>query len=167
MKLPLLRNNNICHCISTKMRWIASLWGAVTWKLRHLQILFLGCISASELCHLEKRDLDLKNHTIRFRGGKGGRDGIALIMSVHAPLSSILKFAQPPKESINLYSILILTDDEERPANRMFLSYRREAGVDSPTALMFSHAYPGAFLLILCISCWGPDIGTDYDICTC
>jgi integrase/recombinase XerD len=67
MKLPLLKNNehlpfyfdeDDMNCIFMACR-----------NLKHfamLQTLFFGCLRASELCHLEDRDLDLENHTIRI-----------------------------------------------------------------------------------------------------
>lgn len=51
-------------------------------NLKHLcmfQVLFYGCLRASELCNLDDDDLDLKNLTVRVRQGKGGRDGYGLI----------------------------------------------------------------------------------------
>ncbi len=51
-------------------------------NIKHLaiyQTLFYGCLRATELCNLDDRDVDLKNRTLRIRGGKGGRDGLVLI----------------------------------------------------------------------------------------
>jgi integrase/recombinase XerD len=51
-------------------------------NLKHLcmfQVLFYGCLRASELCNLDDDDLDLKNLTVRVRQGKGGRDGYGFI----------------------------------------------------------------------------------------
>lgn len=51
-------------------------------NLKHLcmfQVLFYGCLRASELCNLDDDDLDLNSLTIRVREGKGGRDGNAFI----------------------------------------------------------------------------------------
>ena len=47
--------------------------------LAMLHTLFYGCLRASELCHLDDGDIDLKNLTIRVREGKGGRDGIVYL----------------------------------------------------------------------------------------
>ncbi len=51
-------------------------------NLKHLcmfQVLFYGCLRASELCDLDDDDLDLKSLTIRIREGKGGREGYGFI----------------------------------------------------------------------------------------
>jgi hypothetical protein len=47
-----------------------------------LQTLFYACLPASELCILDDSDLDLKTLSVRFRGGKCGRDGMAYIADV-------------------------------------------------------------------------------------
>lgn len=51
-------------------------------NLKHLcmfQVLFYGCLRASELCNLDDDDLDLNNLTIRVQEGKGGREGYVFI----------------------------------------------------------------------------------------
>jgi integrase/recombinase XerD len=106
-------------------------------NLKHyamLQTLFFGCLRASELCHLEDRDLDLKNYTIRVREGKGGKDGIALISEECACTLKQYLEVRPPAEG--KHQPLFYTDFnrawERTSVNRMFSIYKRKAGVDKP-----------------------------------
>jgi integrase/recombinase XerD len=106
-------------------------------NLKHyamLQTLFFGCLRASELCHLEDRDLDLKNQTIRIRNGKGGKDGIALISEECVCTLKQYLEVSPPAEGKQQY--LFYTEFgqawERTSLNRMFSIYKRKAGVDKP-----------------------------------
>jgi integrase/recombinase XerD len=80
VEIPFLpRNEKLPHFFSEQEidRFFASIS-----NLKHLcmfQVLFYGCLRASELCNLDDGDLDLDNLTIRVREGKGGREGNAFI----------------------------------------------------------------------------------------
>ncbi len=80
IKLPHLKRNDILshYFNESEVRAIFS----ACHNLKHLamlQLLFFGCLRASELCNLDDLDLDLKGLSIRVREGKGGRDGITYI----------------------------------------------------------------------------------------
>lgn len=75
----LLRNEKLPYFFSEEE---VSRIFSVTPNLKHLcmfQVLFYGCLRASELCNLDDDDLDLKNMTVRVREGKGGREGYGFI----------------------------------------------------------------------------------------
>lgn len=80
IKLPHLKRNDILshYFNESEVQAISS----ACHNLKHLamlQLLFFGCLRASELCNLDDLDLDLKGLSIRVREGKGGRDGITYI----------------------------------------------------------------------------------------
>lgn len=96
-------------------------------------------------------------------------------MSVHAPLICVLKFRLTAKVKHNLYSSLILTDEWDGSALiKFFKAIRREARVDKPGGSHVFSRIPGHFdnsrgvpLNIVHKFLRHPDIGNDYDICTC
>ena len=80
IKLPHLKRNDILSHYFNESE-VQAIFSACH-NLKHLavlQLLFFGCLRASELCNLDDLDLDLKGLSIRIREGKGGRDGITYI----------------------------------------------------------------------------------------
>ncbi len=142
MKLPLLKNN--VHLPFYFDEDDVNRIFAACRNLKHyamLQTLFFGCLRASELCHLEDRDLDLKNHTIRIREGKGGKDGIALISEECAcTLEQYLEVRPHANGSINLYSAPILIERGNIQASiECSRSIKERQEWISQEAVMFSH----------------------------
>lgn len=85
LKLPFLSTNNRIRDYFSEDDIIRIF--AACYNLKHLtmlQILFYGCLRASELCNLDDGDLDLKSLTVRIRDGKGGKNGIIYIQDVCA-----------------------------------------------------------------------------------
>lgn len=98
-----------------------------------LKTLFYASLRASELCNLDDADLDLKSLTVRVRNGKGGKDALVFItddcaktlrryLEVRAPL--VIDGRKP----------LFYTDFggrwERRGVHRMFVQYKRLAGIE-------------------------------------
>ncbi|MDD3564883.1 MAG: tyrosine-type recombinase/integrase [Methanothrix sp.] len=101
--------------------------------LAMLQTLFYGCLRASELCHLDDGDLDLKNLTIRVREGKGGKDGLVFISNECAATLRRYLEVRPPLEVDGNYP-MFYTDFGRRwvrtEVHRMFVTYKKKAGVE-------------------------------------
>jgi integrase/recombinase XerD len=78
--IPFLPRNDRLPYFFTEEE-INRFFGAIR-NIKHLcmfQVLFYGCLRASELANLDDNDIDLKALTIRVRAGKGGQDGFAFI----------------------------------------------------------------------------------------
>ena len=68
-------------------------------NLKHLamlQVLFYGCLRATELCNLNDEDLDLQTLTLRINNGKGGKDGIVYITDECAHVLKDYLAVRPP-----------------------------------------------------------------------
>lgn len=105
-------------------------------NLKHyamLHTLFYGCLRASELCHLDDNDVDLKSLTLRVRAGKGGKDGMVLITDECAV---ILKqyLAVRPSLVVDGHYPLFYTNFgqrwDRRDVYRMFMTYKARAGIE-------------------------------------
>jgi len=80
VRIPILSRNDILPFYFDQDE-IERIFSVIN-NLKHLcmfQVLFCGCLRASELCHLDDSDLDLDALRIRIREGKGGRDGYAFL----------------------------------------------------------------------------------------
>lgn len=109
---------------------------SVCHNIKHLAMLhtlFYGCLRASELCHLDDGDVDLKNLTIRVREGKGGKDGIVFISNGCAKILKRYLEIRPPLEVNGSYP-LFYTDFGRRwvrtEVHRMFVTYKKKAGIE-------------------------------------
>jgi integrase/recombinase XerD len=104
-------------------------------NLKHLamlQLLFFGCLRASELCNLDDLDLDLKGLSVRVREGKGGRDGITYISEECA--GTLRRYLEiRPQLLIEGRQPLFYTDFGNRwcrnDLHRMFIRIKRQAGI--------------------------------------
>ncbi|MDF0590284.1 tyrosine-type recombinase/integrase [Methanotrichaceae archaeon Mx] len=131
-----LRIFSICHNIK---------------HLAMLQTLFYGCLRASELCHLDDGDLDLKNLTIRVREGKGGKDGIVFISNECAATLKRYLEVRPPLEIDGDYP-LFYTDFgrrwDRKDLYRMFITYKKKAGVEKQGgAHVFARHTPATIMI--------------------
>ncbi len=123
-------------------------------NLKHLamlQTLFYGCLRVSELCSLDDGDLDLASLTIRVRQGKGGRDGIVYITDDCASVLKRYLSVRPPLEIDNQHP-LFYTDFgnrwDRRDVYRMFIDYKRKAGVETRGGLHVFGRHTPATLMI-------------------
>jgi len=119
--------------------------------LAMLQTLFYGCLRSSELCKLEDNDLDLEKKTIRLRETKGGRDDVALITEGCVETMRIYLTIRPQK-NIKGRTPLFYTDNlnlwEKGDVHRMFLYYKKKAGIKKPGAVhVFSRHTPATILV--------------------
>jgi integrase/recombinase XerD len=123
-------------------------------NLKHyamLQTLFYGCLRASELCNLDDQDLDLKTLTIHVRAGKGGRDGIAYISNDCAKTLKKYLEVRPPLE-IEDRRPLFYSDFgkrwERRSINRMFIYYKKKAGIEKAGGVHVFARHTAASILV-------------------
>jgi site-specific recombinase XerD len=98
-----------------------------------LKTMFYASLQASELCYLDDNDVDLKALTIYVRGGKGGKDGLVFITDDCAKaLRHYLEVRAPIK--IDGRKPLFYTDFggrwERRSVYRMFMHYKKQAGIE-------------------------------------
>jgi integrase/recombinase XerD len=119
--------------------------------LAMLQTMFFGCPRASELCHLDDGDLDLKNLNIRVREGKGGRDGIVFISNECAALLKRYLEIRPPFDIDGHYP-LFYTDFGKRwkrtEVHRMFITYKEKAGIEKTGGVhVFARHTPATIMI--------------------
>jgi integrase/recombinase XerD len=132
---------------------VTEIFGVCT-NIKHLamlQTLFYGCLRSSELCKLEDNDLDLEKKTIRLRETKGGRDDVALITEGCVETMRIYLTIRPQK-NIKGRTPLFYTDNlnlwEKGDVHRMFLYYKKKAGIKKPGAVhVFSRHTPATILV--------------------
>lgn len=123
-------------------------------NLKHLamlQVLFYGCLRASELCNLDDMDVDLKSLTIHIRDGKGGKDGLTYIQDDCARTLRQYLAVRPPLK-IDGRPPLFYTDYGKRwdrkELYRMFMSYKRKAGIEKKGGLHVFSRHTTATILI-------------------
>ena len=119
--------------------------------LAMLQTAFFAALRASELCNLDVSDIDLKNLTVRVRGGKRGKDGICLI---NDDCAAILRryLDVRPSFAINGIEPLFYTDYGQRwqrtEVHRLFTHYKAKAGIQKMGGIhVFSRHSPATLLL--------------------
>ncbi|MGV8127504.1 MAG: tyrosine-type recombinase/integrase [Methanothrix sp.] len=127
---------------------------SVCGNLKHLamlQVLFYGCLRASELCNLDDKDLDLKSMIIRIREGKGGRDGISYISEECARILKQYLELRPPLV-VNGTHPLFYTDFgnrwDRRDVHRMFQHYKKMAGVERAGGVHVFARHTAASILV-------------------
>ena len=119
--------------------------------LAMLQTLFYGCLRSSELCKLDDKDLNLNTKSIHLRETKNGSDGMAYINGECAEtLRLYLKIR--PQVKIGDRIPLFYTDNMnlwyKNDIHRMFLSYKKKAGIDKPGAVhVFSRHTPATIMV--------------------
>jgi len=104
-------------------------------NLKHytmLNILFYGCLRASELCNLNDDDVDLNALTLRIKDSKGGREALVLIND--ACIKILRKYlAMRPSLVADGVQPLFFTDYgrrwDRRDLARMFYRYKEKAGI--------------------------------------
>lgn len=116
-----------------------------------VKTLFFGCLRSSELCRLDDNDLNLEARTIRLRETKGHRDDFAYINAECVEiLKSYLKIR--PQIKIGDRMPLFYTDNlnlwAKNDIHRMFLYYKKKAGIKKPGAVhIFSRHTPATILV--------------------
>jgi len=127
---------------------------SVCHNIKHLSMLqtaFYGCLRASELCHLDDGDIDLKNLSIRVREGKGGRDGIVFISNECAVTLKRYLEVRPSLE-IDGHFPLFYTDFgrrwDRRDVHRMFITYKKKAGIEKQGGVhVFARHTPATIMI--------------------
>lgn len=119
--------------------------------LAMLNVVFFGCLRASELIDLDDADVDLKSLSLRIRDGKGGRSGVVpLSDECVAVLREYLK-VRPPLE-IEGRLPLFYTDFgkrwDRRDLYRMFIIYKRKANVQKAGGIHVFARHTPATLMI-------------------
>lgn len=119
--------------------------------LAMLKTLFFGCLRSSELCKLNDSDIDLEARTIRLRETKGGRDDIICInQECVETLQEYLKVR--PQVNIKGRIPLFYTDSlnfwEKNDVHRMFLYYKKKAGVKKSGAVHVFSRHTTATMMI-------------------
>lgn len=119
--------------------------------LAMLNVLFFGCLRASELTALDDEDVDLGSMTLRIRDGKGGRSGMV-------PLSNeciaVLKdyLGVRPVIDVDGRKPLFYTDHGKRwdrkDLYRMFIIYKNKSNVQKKGGLhVFSRHTPATLMI--------------------
>jgi integrase/recombinase XerD len=132
---------------------VLAIFSACT-NLKHLAILktlFYGCLRSSELCRLEDSDLDLKAKTIRLRHTKNGHDSITMINEDCAEILRRYLRIRPQKE-IDGKIPLFYTDHlhlwSKEDIHRMFMDYKKKAGIKKPGAVHVFSRHTTATMMI-------------------
>lgn len=119
--------------------------------LAMLKTLFFGCLRSSELCRLNDNDVDLKNRTLRLNETKGHRDDVSYINAECVEiLEAYLKVR--PQVKVGDRTPLFYTDNlnlwSNNDVHRMFLYYKKRAGIKKPGAVhIFSRHTPATMMV--------------------
>jgi integrase/recombinase XerD len=116
-----------------------------------LQTLFYGCLRSSELCKLDDTDLNLEAKTIRLRETKGGRDDIIYISEECAETLRLYLKIRPQVQILGRTPVFY-TDNlnlwTSGDVHRMFLYYKKKAGIKKPGAVHVFSRHTTATLMI-------------------
>jgi integrase/recombinase XerD len=123
-------------------------------NLKHLamlQVLFYGCLRATELCNLNDEDVNLQILTLRINNGKGGRDGIVYIKDECARILKDYLAVRPPL-ILERQQPLFYTDYGQRwrrvDLYHMFARYKAKAGINKRGGLhVFSRHTPATIMI--------------------
>jgi integrase/recombinase XerD len=119
--------------------------------LAMLNVLFFGCLRASELTALDDEDVDLGSMTLRIREGKGGRSGmVPLSNECIAVLKDYLHVR--PAMDVDGRKPLFYTDHGKRwdrkDLYRMFIIYKNKSNVHKAGGLhVFSRHTPATLMI--------------------
>lgn len=123
-------------------------------NLKHLsmlKLLFFSALRSSELARLDDSDLDLKNKTLRLRETKGKRDDITYINDECVDI--LLTYLRiRPQIHIGERIPLFYTDHmnvwNKKEIHRMFLYYKKKAGIKKPGAVQVFSRHTSATIMI-------------------
>ncbi len=125
-----------------------------TGNLKHLamlNVLFYGCLRASELCALNVEDVDTGRMVITVREGKGGRDGLAYINEEAIRVLKSYLDRRPPLE-IDGRQPLFYTDHGQRFDRKMlskiFNKIKDRAGIERRGSVHVFGRHSPATLLV-------------------
>ncbi|AEB68544.1 MULTISPECIES: tyrosine-type recombinase/integrase [Methanothrix] len=119
--------------------------------LAMLNVLFYGCLRASELTAIDDEDIDLGLMTLRIRDGKGGRSGtVPLSNECIAVLKEYLQVR--PAIDIDGRKPLFYTDRgrrwDRKDLYRMFIIYKHKSNVQKAGGLhVFSRHTPATLMI--------------------
>ena len=127
---------------------------SVCTNIKHLailQTLFYGCLRSSELCRLEDKDLDLKAKTIRLRQTKNGHDSVTMING--ECVETLRRYLRVrPQQEIDGKIPLFYTDYlhlwSKEDIHRMFMDYKKKAGIKKPGAVHVFSRHTTATMMI-------------------
>ncbi|MFZ3147769.1 MAG: tyrosine-type recombinase/integrase [Methanothrix sp.] len=119
--------------------------------LAMLETLFFACIRVSELINIDDSDIDIGDQKILIKEGKGGRAGIAYLNDESARILQQYLEIRPSLE-IEGRRPLFYTQTGQRwnrtEVSRMFLRYKKEAGVVRPGGIhVFGRHTPASILV--------------------
>ena len=119
--------------------------------LAMLETLFFACIRVSELINIDDSDIDIGHQKILIKEGKGGRAGIAYLNDESARILQQYLEIRPSLE-IKGRRALFYTQTGQRwtrtEVSRMFLRYKKAAGVDRPGGIhVFGRHTPASILV--------------------
>jgi integrase/recombinase XerD len=119
--------------------------------LAMLKTLFYGCLRSNELCKLNDSDLDLKTKSIRLRETKGGRDDIIYVKQECIDTLQAYLNVRPQiniKGKIPLFYTDSLNFWEKNDVHRMFLYYKKKAGIKKNGAVHVFSRHTTATMMI-------------------
>ena len=119
--------------------------------LAMLNVLFFGCLRASELTNLDDEDIDLGSMTLRIRDGKGGRSGMVPLSNECIAVLKDYLHIRPPLE-IDGRKPLFYTDHGKRwdrkDLYRMFIIYKNKSNIQKAGGLhVFSRHTPATLMI--------------------
>ena len=119
--------------------------------LAMLNVLFFGCLRASELTNLDDEDIDLGSMTLRIRDGKGGRSGMVPLSNECIAVLKDYLHIRPPLE-IDGRKPLFYTDHGKRwdrkDLYRMFIIYKNKSNIQKAGGLHVFSRHTTATLMI-------------------
>jgi integrase/recombinase XerD len=133
---------------------VLKIFNAASCNIKHqamLKILFYGGLRASEICTLEDHDIDFKTLSLKVRNGKGGKEGIVCL--TEDAIMTLKKYIGiRPELEINGKKPIFYTDYQNlwdrRDVYRMFIHYKKKAGIKKPGGLHVFSRHSLATLLI-------------------
>jgi integrase/recombinase XerD len=116
-----------------------------------LQVMFYGCLRASDLTGLNDEDVDFEAMSMRIRDGKGGK---AAIIPLNPGIAQIIRDYLKPRSTVmvNGEQPLFITDFGHRwdrtEVHRMFKQYEKMAGIKKKGGLHVFGRHPPASLMM-------------------
>jgi len=151
--LPLMKRNDEIPYFFDEFD-VLSILGASAGNIKHftmLQTIFFCCLRASEMCNLDDEDVDLRSLTLRIRQGKGGVDGLVPISNECA--TTLRRYLQVrPSLEVDGKRPLFFTDFgrrwDRKDVHRMFIRYKRHAGIEKRGGLhVFGRHSPASIMI--------------------